>query len=120
MSKKFNVFADATSDASDIEKRIRQLEEELLKRRRDLDRIRKKREKDQLRKQEQKLKKELKVRLSGLSKILFLFIILVSSSNLFKSIGTMITIGTMTTILALLKRKMKESNRNDISARERK
>jgi len=51
---------DATSDASDIEKRIRQLEEELLKRRRDLDRIRKKREKDQLRKQEQKLKKELK------------------------------------------------------------
>ncbi|XP_065067788.1 centrosome-associated protein 350-like [Rhopilema esculentum] len=52
-------LADATSDASDIEKRIGQLEDELLKRRRDLDRIRRKREKDQLRKQEQKLQQEL-------------------------------------------------------------
>ena len=58
------VIVDATSDASDIEKRIRQLEEELLKRRKDLDRIRRKREKDQLRKQEQRLKQELQVCLS--------------------------------------------------------
>ena len=56
-------FADATSDASDVEKRIRQLEDELTKRRRDLDRIRKKREKDQLRKKEQRLKQELQVTL---------------------------------------------------------
>ena len=55
------VFVDATSDASDIEKRIRQLEDELLKRRKDLDRIRRKRERDQLRKQEQRLKQELQV-----------------------------------------------------------
>lgn len=58
---KFAFFLDATSDASDVEKRIQQLEEELLKRRRDLDRIRKRREKDQLRKQEQRLKQELQV-----------------------------------------------------------
>ena len=79
MPKNFDIFVDATSDASDIEKRIRQLEEELLKRRRDLDRIRKRREKDQLRKQEQKLKKELKVRFSRIVAILSLCIIILSS-----------------------------------------